>query len=398
MAEGVSSKATVIQDALETAMKLGITVTMDTLKAASPSKVFYNLGQATIDGYSDGVWDGIPKVTNAYREMVEHAISTTSQTIGKFTGAISSVLDLERAQKALRDIRRDRGGVGIDTDFEKLTRAKLKRDVKSAERALRMGEGHIEDLELALRSANIALESFDEAAANGEELKRAELAAVDAGLKFVDANAQMKMETEDAQEAFKTMATNVGLSEDAIESLLGVATDENSFFETLISPEVLEKINAVRDGLGAVKDKAEEASEWEPIDGGLGDTDMESLGEYVKKVQLDPMAAAFQRRAATGALIGANASGLVSTSPSMYAENPQLAPVAPMAGGGNVYNQGASDNSFNNEGMIVGNLVLTSDGAVSLDNIVEFDSGQSLINSIIDSPPITHDPRYGPRR
>tara|TARA_B100001250_G_scaffold151566_2_gene130002 strand:+ start:4993 stop:9441 length:4449 start_codon:yes stop_codon:yes gene_type:complete len=398
MAGGISESASVVQDAIETAMKLGITVAYDTTESRSPSKVFYKLGQSTIDGYVDGVWDGIPKVTNAYREMVEHAISTTNQTIGKFTGAISSVLDLERAQKALRDIRRDRGGVGIDTDFEKLTRAKLKRDVKSAERALRMGEGHIEDLELALRSANIALESFDEAAASGDELKRAELAAVEAGLKFVDANAQMKMESEDAQEAFKSMATSVGLSETAIESLLGVTADEDSFFETLISAEVLEKINQVRDGLGEVKDKADEI--FDPVDGGIGDRDMEGLGGYFERVRQDPMAAAFQRRAAAGGLARVNVQGLtpLAVDPATMGADLSQIPVAPMAGGGNVFNEGASDNSFKNEGMIVGNLVLTKDGAVSLDNIVEFDSGQSLINSILDSAPITHDPKYGPTR
>ncbi len=222
----------------------------------SPSKVFYGISSDIIDGFNNGVYDGIPKVRNAFREMVDSAISVTNKRIGTVTGAVQSILDLERARKALKEVKREAGESGIDTDFEKLTKARLQRNVKSAERALRMGEGHIEDLHLALKEAEWALADFDEAAARGDELKRAELGVVEAGMRVVESQADMRMEGEAAMDMFTDMATAVGLSETAIENLLAVSGEQDSFFEKLIAPETLQAINDVANGMGIIEEKS----------------------------------------------------------------------------------------------------------------------------------------------
>ena len=222
----------------------------------SPSKVFYGISSDIIDGFNNGIYDGIPKVRNAFREMVDSAISVTNKRIGTVTGAVQSILDLERARKALKEVKREAGESGIDTDFEKLTKARLQRNVKSAERALRMGEGHIEDLHLALKEAEWALADFDEAAARGDELRRAELGVVEAGMRVVESQADMRMEGEAAMDMFTEMATAVGLSETAIENLLAVSGEQDSFFEKLIAPETLQAINDVANGLGVIEEKS----------------------------------------------------------------------------------------------------------------------------------------------
>jgi hypothetical protein len=177
--------------------------------------------------------------------------------MGTVTGALTSMLNLEQAEADLDRIRTKHGGEGVDTDFERWTEQRLKADVDEAKRALRLGQGNMYDLKLALQEAEFALEDFDSAAQNESTLERAEIKVADAGLRVVEAQVQLQMQGEAAATAFNDIATAAGLTEETIGRLLGQTGDGNSILERFADPETLAIIQQVAAGIGVIVDSDE---------------------------------------------------------------------------------------------------------------------------------------------
>jgi len=253
------------------------------LDTGSPSKLFkVEVGEAIIDGIYEGIWEGVPKVTNALRMLIDSSINTVRGRMGTVTGALTSMLNLEQAEADLERITTRFGGKGIDTDFEKLTREKLRTDVKDAERALRLGQGNIHDLKLAKMEAQFTLADFEAAADNENVLEQAELKVADAGLAVVQAQIQLQMSGESAATAFEDIAAAAGLTEEAISKLLTQTGDGNSILEKFADPETLEIIRQVADGIGVIidTDDAETDADVKKREGSMDHLEgVEGLGE-----------------------------------------------------------------------------------------------------------------------
>jgi len=268
MIQGIRVGTVDVLDAVEAMIQsmVNTAVGPDGIDSGSPSKLFkVEVGESIIDGIYEGIWEGVPRVTNALRMLIDSSISTVRSRMGTVTGALTSMLNLEQAEADLDRIRTKHGGEGVDTDFERWTEQRLKADVDDAKRALRLGQGNMFDLKLALQEAEFALEDFDAAAQNQSTLEKAELKVADAGLRVVEAQVQLQMQGEAAATAFNDIATAAGLTEETIDRLLAQKGDGNSIFEKFVDEDTLAIIQQVAAGIGVIvdSDEAEDASDEE---------------------------------------------------------------------------------------------------------------------------------------
>jgi phage-related protein len=258
MIQGIRVGKIDVLDAVEDMIQGMVDTAISTAEIGSPSKLFkVEVGEPIIDGIYEGIWEGVPRITNALRMLIDSSISTVRSRMGTVTGALTSMLNLEQAEADLDRIRTKHGGEGVDTDFERWTEQRLKADVDEAKRALRLGQGNMYDLKLALQEAEFALEDFDSAAQNESTLERAEIKVADAGLRVVEAQVQLQMQGEAAATAFNDIATAAGLTEETIGRLLGQTGDGNSILERFADPETLAIIQQVAAGIGVIVDSDE---------------------------------------------------------------------------------------------------------------------------------------------
>jgi len=219
--------------------------------ARSPSVVFANdVGRPITAGIAQGVLKERSKLRDALRELVDDAISVARKRTGVVSRALSAVFDLEDTRKKLEKMRRDFGGAGETTRRERLTKTSLLRDVSDAERALRLGQGHQEDLELSLLDAQEALAAFEASVTSGSPVAKAELELLDAGTAVAESQAQMKMEGDKAIEMFGSLATTMGLNVDRAQELLEMGGEGETIFEQMFSDDVKAAIEDVAAGLG----------------------------------------------------------------------------------------------------------------------------------------------------
>jgi TP901 family phage tail tape measure protein len=264
MIQGIRVGTVDVLDAVEAMIQSMVDTAISTAEIGSPSKLFkVEVGEPIIDGIYEGIWEGVPRITNALRLLIDSSISTVRSRMGTVTGALTSMLNLEQAEADLDRIRTKHGGEGVDTDFERWTEQRLKADVDEAKRALRLGQGNMYDLKLALQEAEFALEDFDSAAQNESTLEKAEIKVADAGLRVVEAQVQLQMQGEAAATAFNDIATAAGLTEESIDRLLGQTGDGNSILEKFADPATLEIIRQVAAGIGVIvdSDEAEDAEQ-----------------------------------------------------------------------------------------------------------------------------------------
>ena len=231
------------------------------IDARSPSVLFQNkIGEPIGEGVHQGIVMSLEKSKGQFvhilRDYVNTAISVTNQQINAASGAIKAVLSLEDAQQALLRAQRETMNMetgGSRSRREDLTEKQLQRRVAEAERALRLGQGFQEDLEMSLLDAREAMEDFLATADSGTPVAKAQLAVTDASFKSAQALAQMQMGGPEAVAAFRNMAEAAGLG-DVADELLAIADDEKTknVFEEMFSDEVKQSIKDVGEGLGII--------------------------------------------------------------------------------------------------------------------------------------------------
>jgi TP901 family phage tail tape measure protein len=228
----------------------------------SPSVLFQNkIGEPIGEGVHQGVVNALHeskgKFVDVLRDYVNTAISVTNQQINTASGAIKAVLSLEDAQQALLKAQRETMDMetgGSRSHRENLSEKQLQRRVDEAKRALRLGQGFQEDLEMSLLDAKEAMADFLATADSESPVAKAELGVIDASFKSAQALAQLKMGGPETVSAFKNMAEASGLGEVADE-LLALADHEGTknIFEEMFSDEVKQSIKDVGEGLGIVE-------------------------------------------------------------------------------------------------------------------------------------------------
>lgn len=244
------------QDVLNTAERIFaelIRVSRGFLGIKSPSVVFAkDVGRPITAGIAKGVLDERSNLRNALRELIDDAISVARTRTNAVSRAISAVFDLEDTHKKLEKMQRDFGATGETTRRERLTERGLERDLADAQRALRLGQGHQEDLELALLDAEEALMGFRASVTSGSPVAKAELELLDAGAAVADSQALMKMEGDKAIEMFGNLAATMGLNVDRAQELLEMGEGGETIFDRMFSDDVKQAIEDVAAGLGWV--------------------------------------------------------------------------------------------------------------------------------------------------
>jgi len=237
------------------------------LGISSPSVVFMDqVGRPITRGIAEGISAEKGTLVNHTKNAVDAALAAAREKIGSVTRAIRAQLSFEDAEAKVRKAMRDFGTQGITTKREKLTERQLKRRKEDALRALRLGQGHQEDLEMALLDANEALSDFEQGVESGSPLARAQLGLMEAGQEIAEAQAKMKMEGEKAKEMFIDLGNAIGLTGDKlgnnlipnVEGLVDVTDANDDLFEAIIGEEVRSAIQDVADGLGWVKEVTED--------------------------------------------------------------------------------------------------------------------------------------------
>ena len=237
------------------------------LGISSPSVVFMDqVGRPITRGIAEGISGEKKTLINHTKDAVDAALAAARQKISSVTRAIRAQLSFEDAEQKVRKAMRDFGATGEITKREKLTERQLKRRKEDALRALRLGQGHQEDLEMALLDANEALSDFEQGVESGSPLAKAQLGLMEAGLEIAEAQAKMKMEGEKAKEMFIDLGNAIGLTGDKlgnnlipnVEGLVDVTDENDDLFEAIIGEEVRQAIQDVADGLGWVKEVTED--------------------------------------------------------------------------------------------------------------------------------------------
>ena len=217
-------------------------------KISSPSIRFAEeVGKPITAGIAKGMLDERGKIRFTIKELVNDTISTAQFQISSVFEAIRSNINLEKARQELAKVMRDFGSEGEITKRESLTRKQLERDLKEAERAMRLGTGHQEDLELSLLDAREALEEFDANVTSGAPITEAQVNLMQAGFDMANAVAVMKMEGDKAIELFQNLGETMGLPMDQITSALGVATSNIDTYRNMFDDDVLEAIERAAD-------------------------------------------------------------------------------------------------------------------------------------------------------
>jgi hypothetical protein len=211
----------------------------------SKSHLFHFQGRNIVQQVIDGVLSEVPKFESVMKDFVDAAMSAARRRMNTVGGAISAVLDLEEAKAALAEATLRHGGTGVDTAFERLTGSKLDRNLASAERALRLGQGNMEDLQLAVFEAEFAISEFDRRAELGAEVTRAQLGTMDAGATVVEPQPELRIEGEAAVETFEAMGAAVGLTNENLTSLAGLRADDGGLWSQMTSPEFQAAVAAI---------------------------------------------------------------------------------------------------------------------------------------------------------
>jgi|GEM_PF-5725444 len=234
----------------------------------SPSKLFAReMGNPIAKGIALGILEEQKAPQNAIRKVVENIISEVKGKVGAVTNAMGAALDFADAKRALAKAARDFGAGGVVTRRERLTQAQLQRDVRDAERALRLGQGHQTDLELALLDAQEALADYESVITSEGPVAKAQVDLMESGLEVAESQAAMKMAGEEAITAFTTLSEAIGMQLSpelqgligSTESLVAITEQNESLFESMFGENVQTWIQAVADGMTVIADEAKEA-------------------------------------------------------------------------------------------------------------------------------------------
>ena len=221
------------------------------LGAKSPSRVWaVSVGQPITTGIAVGILEGKQGLKNVIREVIDDALGTAQTQVDSAMRAINASINFEEARRNLERLRVTAGGAGIDTTHEKLTAARLQRNLDTAKRNQRLGKGFAEDLELAVMEADFALQDFKTDAGLGTDVSKAEMDLASAGFAVTTAESAMRMEGDKAIETFTLLGEAVGLTATQVEDLLGIRGDGTSIFETLLDQDTRDAIAAVGRGEG----------------------------------------------------------------------------------------------------------------------------------------------------
>ena len=269
MASGIQIGSKKIQRELVEAIDEALDAAKQYAGISSPSKLFnFEVGMPIADGIAQGIFENADKPRNAIRDVVEGVISDVRKKVGAVTNALGAALDFRDAQRALEKASRDFGAGGQITRREKLTRKQLERDVKAAERGLRLGQGHQEDLELALLDAQEALADYENQITSDAPIARAQINLMESGLDVAESQARMRMEGDAAIAAFTSLAGTIGLEltpemkilMDDTESLIKITKENEGFFQNLFGDDLIAMMDAVAAGLGNVAESVEDAA------------------------------------------------------------------------------------------------------------------------------------------
>lgn len=214
----------------------------------SPSVVFAEeVGEPITAGIAKGMLDRKQQIRFTIKELVNDAISSARFTINSVSRAIEAQLNFDEAKRAHEQAVRDFGQEGEITKREALSRRQLQRRVEEAKRALRLGQGHQEDLELSLLDAQNALDDFDNQITSGGPVTRANISLMDAGFEMAQAMAVMKMEGQKAIDLFTNLGNSVGIPADRIDEMLSVASQNEDIFRSIFGPDVIDAIERAAD-------------------------------------------------------------------------------------------------------------------------------------------------------
>ena len=234
------------------------------LNASSPSKVTAEkIGKPFITGIIAGIEEERRNMVNAAMNTVEAGITAARKKVGAVMGAIRAELDMQDAQRRINTLARDTAGAGI-SEREELMGKIMKRRVDEAKRAMRLGQGHLDELQLAVLDAQHAQDDFDAEARSGSQLQQAQLDLMQSGLDAAEAQARMRMEGESAIGMFKELATTMGIAVGGINQLLDTGSDPNDMLSKIFSDDMIDKINAAAEDMAWIKESAEGISKVEP--------------------------------------------------------------------------------------------------------------------------------------
>ena len=234
----------------------------------SPSKLFAReMGNPIAEGIALGILEKQKAPQNAIRKVVENIISEVKGKVGAVTNAMGAALDFADAKRALAKAARDFGAGGVVTRRERLTQAQLQRDVRDAERALRLGQGHQTDLELALLDAQDALADYESVITSEGPVAKAQVDLMESGLEVAESQAAMKMAGDEAITAFTTLSEAIGMQLSpelqgligSTESLVAITEQNESLFQDMFGENVQTWIQAVADGMVVIAEEAEDA-------------------------------------------------------------------------------------------------------------------------------------------
>ena len=268
MASGIQMGSEKIQRELVEVIDEALAAVKARAGISSPSKLFnFEVGMPIAEGIAQGIFENANKPRNAIRDVVEGVISDVRRKVGAVTNALGAALDFRDAQRALEKASRDFGAGGQITRREKLTRKQLERDVKAAERGLRLGQGHQEDLELALLDAQEALADYENQITSDAPIARAQINLMESGLDVAESQARMRMEGDAAIAAFTSLAGTIGMEltpemkilMDDTESLIAITKENEGFFQNLFGDDLIAMMDAVAAGLGNIAETVEES-------------------------------------------------------------------------------------------------------------------------------------------
>ena len=215
----------------------------------SPSIVMAEeIGRPLTAGIAKGIMDERGKLQNPIMELVEDTIKVSTSKINTVANAVTAQLDLREAEFNRDVALRDFGSGGEITRREGLQRQQLERRIKQAQRAVRLGQGNQEDLELTLLDAQNALDDFDRNVTSEGPAARANIALMNAGSEAAIAFARMKMEGQEAIDLFKNLAGAVGLPTQQVEDMLDVAASNEDIFRRIFDDDTIHAIERAADG------------------------------------------------------------------------------------------------------------------------------------------------------
>ena len=245
---GARGKSQILHDNLVSMLDTEIARLKRFLGIQSPSVLFAEeIGEPITTGIAMGIMEARGKLRNPIMEMVNDSISTAKGNIDTVSNAVLAQLDLRDAEFAREVALRDFGEGGVVTKREGLQRQQLERRIKEAQRALRLGQGNQEDLELTLLDAQNALDDFDNNVTSEGPAARANIALMNAGFEAANALAQMKMAGDEAIELFTNLAGTVGIPMGAIETMLATAEANTDVFRDIFDDDVIDAIERAAD-------------------------------------------------------------------------------------------------------------------------------------------------------